>query len=392
MIIKWLYIHFFGYISIVIEGFAIEKFINSCVSNKIVLLDMQKEKNTLLKAKILRSDFKKIRKISKKTKCKVSIHKKVGVSFLINKYKKRKNFAIAVLVVAIFIFSITRFIWNIEIIGLKNISYEELIGTINEKGIKTGELKNNIDVDKTINQIRLERDDLAWVGIKIKGTNAIITVVESTEKPEVIDRSEVCNIVSDKDAIISKIVVQNGTARVNVGDIVKKEDILVEGVIEGQYTGNRYVHSEADIYANIYYEKEKKESFIQEVGIKTGNKEKKNEIYINNFKINFNKRFSKFQNYDTIRTYKKLKFFSNYYIPIELVRVTNTEIDKQYKTYTEEELKKKIISELEEELNIEIDASRYNNIKKEVFTSIENDSIRVKLIYEVQEKIGTKQK
>lgn len=392
MIAKWIYIFFFGYVHIIVEGFFLERFINTCIDKGIVLLDIKKEKNTIFRAKIIRTDFKKIINIAKRMNCKIRVSKKVGIPFLLNRYKKRKIFVIAVSVIAIFLFSITRFIWNIEVFGLENTSYDDVITTVNDNGIEIGKLKSNINLEKIINQIRLERDDIAWVGIKLKGTNALITIVETIKQPEIIDRNEVCNIISNKDAIISKIVVQNGTARVKVGDIVKEGDILVEGIIEGQYTGNRYVHSEADIYANIFYEKERKESFIQEVEIKTGNMEKKNEIYINNFKINFNKRVSKFQNYDTIRTYKKLKFFSNYYFPVELVRVTNVEIQKEYKVYTEEELKNKIIEDLEEELNRIIDTSKYSNINKNVITEGENDGIKVKLIYKVQEKIGNKQK
>lgn len=52
-------------------------------------------------------------------------------------------------------------------------------------------------------------------GIKISGTNVIVNMVMAVEKPKILDDTEVCNIVSDKEAIISKISVQNGTARVN---------------------------------------------------------------------------------------------------------------------------------------------------------------------------------
>lgn len=53
-------------------------------------------------------------------------------------------------------------------------------------------------------------------GIKVSGTNVIVNIVMAVEKPEIIDDTEVCNIVSDKEAIITKISVQNGTGRVNV--------------------------------------------------------------------------------------------------------------------------------------------------------------------------------
>lgn len=392
MLFKIIYMFFSGYVTLTVEGFFIERFINICISKKIFLQDIKRENNTYLKVKILKSDFKEIRHIAKKTKCKVKIEKKSGIPFVINRYRKRKVFAVAILVIAIFIFSLTKFIWNIEVIGNEKIPKEEIIELANTYGIKIGKLKSNINIEKISNEIRLKRDDLSWVGITLKGTNAIITVEEAIEVPEIIDKNEVCNIVAQKDAIISKIVVQNGTARVNVGDKVKKGDLLVEGIMESEISEPRFVHAEADVYGKIYFEKEKKELFVQNEKVKTGNEEQKNEICINNFKINLYKRLSNFENYDTIRASKKIKLFSNFYIPIEINKITNIEIKNERKTYSEEELKSKLEKELEEELEKEYKISNYDekNKKREVVVNNEADGIVLKLIYEIQEKISTK--
>lgn len=214
MILKLIYMFCAGYIIINVEGFFIERFLNICRNKKIILQDLQRENNTYIKAKILKSQFKEIRHIAKQTKCKVKIEKKLGMPFIINRYRKRKIFAVAAIVIAIFIFLITKFIWNIEVVGNKNISTEEILNIVNEYGIEIGKLKSNINTEKISNLIRLEREDLSWIGISIKGTNVIVTIEEAIEIPEVIDKNDICNIIAVEDAIISKIVVQNGTARV----------------------------------------------------------------------------------------------------------------------------------------------------------------------------------
>ena len=91
--------------------------------------------------------------------------------------------------------------------------------------------------------MRLKRNDISWMGIDIKGTNVIVKIVKAHEKPEIVDISEYCNIVAKKGGVITKIVAQNGTALVNVGDTVQKGDVLIEGKIEGKYTESRKVHS-----------------------------------------------------------------------------------------------------------------------------------------------------
>lgn len=394
MIFKIIYMFFAGCVNIAVEGFFIERFLNICKNKKIFIKDLKRQNNAYLKAKILKSDFKEVVHIAKQTKCKIKIEKKSGVPFFINRYRKRKIFAIAILVIAIFIFIITKFVWNIEIVGNENLSSEEVTNLVNEYGIKVGTLKSKIDIQKISNDIRLDREDLSWIGINIKGTNAIITIEEKSEIPDIVDKNEICNIIASKDAVISKMIVQSGTAIVSVGDEVKKGDILVEGVMEGEHTGIRNVHAEADVFGEIHCEKERKENFVQNVTVKTGNEQKKNEICINNFKINLNKGVSKFKNYDTIVTNQKVKFFSNFYLPIEIKTTKYIELRNEIKNYTEDELKQKLETELEQELENEYEVSKYEDKNKNRSTDIvvESDGIDFKLIYDLREEIGIKTK
>lgn len=88
--------------------------------------------------------------------------------------------------------------------------------------------------------------------------------------------------------------------------------------MEGKYTGIRYVHSDADIEARVWYEKSETMMYKQEEGIYTGNSEKRYSIKINNFQINLYKTLPNFEKYDTINNVNKMKLFSNFYLPIEL--------------------------------------------------------------------------
>lgn len=391
MNIRNLYMYFTGFVNITVEGFFTERFINSCFSNAIFLWDLQRENSSFFRVKISVKDFKKIKKIARATKCKVKISNKKGLPILIHKYRKRKILAIAILVIAIFIFALTRFIWNIDIVGGNNINREEIKTLLAESGIEIGKRKSEFNIDKAINKIRMQREDISWIGIDVKGTNLIVNINEADKSPEIIDVNEVCNIVADKDGEISKLIVKQGTARVAVGDKVKKGDLLVEGVMEGKYTGLRQVHAMADIEVKKYAEKEEKQKLVQQIETKTGNEEKNLEIKFHKFKINFNKRLSKFEKYDTIKTTKKLKFFSNYYLPIEVSKITYLEKNLEQKEYTVPELTEKMKLELEQKLNEELGLESADNIEKNTEVNVEGQEVYVKLIYIMYEKIGTKE-
>lgn len=221
MFFKILLYYILGYVNISVEGYFIERFINICISKNVLLWNLKRKKSSFLYANIGMRDFKKIKEIAKITKCRIKIQSKKGLPFLLNKYKKRKIFAISLLLILLLIFGTSNFVWNIEITGNNMISSSEIIENLNENGLKIGMLKQKVNTKEIINNIRLKRNDIAWLGINIQGTNVIVSIVEADKKPEIIDENEYCNIITKKDGIITKINVQNGTALVKEGDIVK---------------------------------------------------------------------------------------------------------------------------------------------------------------------------
>ncbi len=380
-----------GYVNIKVESYFLERFINICVSKKIFLWNMKRKKSTILYANISIKDYRRLKEIVKKTKSKVKIENKKGLPFIFHKYRKRKIFIAFFILIIVSLIATSNFIWNIEVKGNISISKEEIVNALNENGLKIGMNKNKIDSNLVINKIRLQRDDIAWIGISMRGTNAIVEVKESEKAPEIINESEYCNIISNKNACITKINAQNGTAAVSVGAIVKEGDVLVNGYLEGKYTGIRYVHSSADIEAKVWYSKKEKFYLNQEIQVPTGATEAKYTLNLNNFKINLYKTLSKFENYDTINESKKLMLFSNFYLPIEIVKTTNYEYEKQPKTYTEEELAEIATRELEEKVKQEIE-NKDNILNKQVNVYPNENYIEVEVIYEVLENIGVKEK
>ena len=381
-----------GYIKIHIEGYFIERFINMCKLKDIYLWNIKKQNNIYLTTNIGIKDFKKIKNIANKTKCKVRIDKKRGIPFIFNKYKKRKIFAVMLILIFTSIFILSKFIWNIEVkITGNKIQEEEIISSLKDSGLYIGERKSNIDIKEIVNNIRLERNDIAWIGIEIKGTNAIVNVVEAEEKPEIVDEDEYCNVISDKEAKITKINVTNGTAMVKQGDVVKKGSLLIGGWMEGKYTGTRFTRASGEIEALVWYTEKAKVNLKEQTMEKTGNEEKKYAININNFRINLYKTLSKFEKYDTIYTSKKLRLFSNFYIPVELIECNNFEIKETEINYTEEEAKEEAKRRAEEKLNNQInDKEKINNIT--VNYNIIDGAVEAEVTYEVFESIGTNEK
>ena len=392
MLLKLIINYILGYLTINVEGYFIERFINMCRNKNILLWNIKRKNSSFIICKIGIKEFKKIRDIAKKTKCKITITSKKGIPFIFEKYKKRKIFLLMMCIIGGLLFVLSQFVWNIEVkITGDTLNEDEIINSLNENGLYIGEKKSSIDVKEIINNVRLKREDISWIGIEIKGTNAIVEVVEAEEKPEVVDENDYCSIVSDKPGKILKVIANNGTAMVKPGDIVKEGSLLIAGWIEGKYTGTRFVRADGKIDALVWYTETASVKLNEKKIEKTGNTEKKYALNINNFRINLYKKLSNFEKYDTIYTAKKIKIFSNFYIPVELIECNNFEIKEENVNYSEEEAKAEAKKRAEEKLNDKVkDKENIRNVT--VNYTVEEDEVKAEVTYEVFENIGTNEK
>lgn len=163
MYIKILLNYLLGYVNIVVEGFFVERFINICIAKDILLWKIKRDKSTIIYARVGIRDFKNVAKIAKQTKCKIKIKSKKGLPFTFYRYKKRKIFVVLLLIIIVGIIALSNFVWNIEITGAENLDKDELMNLVNNEGLTIGRQKSKINTREIINQIRLERKDIAWI-------------------------------------------------------------------------------------------------------------------------------------------------------------------------------------------------------------------------------------
>ena len=146
-----------------------------------------------------------------------------------------------------------------------------------------------------------------------------------------------------------------------------------------------------EVQAKVWYTENKKIYFKQEILRETGAEEKKHVIKFNNFQINFNKTLSKFKICDTIYTEQNLRVFSNFYLPISILTITNKEQEKILREYSKEEaidLGKESLSEI-----IEKQIEDKNKICGTTMDVKETEEyVDVYLTYEVLENIETYEK
>ena len=390
MVFKIILNYIIGYVNIQIEGYYIERFITTSIKDGILLWNIKRKNTNLVFAKVSTYQLEKLKENARRNQCLVTVKSQKGVPYLLKKYSKRKSFLITLLILVIMSIALSKFVWNIEVTGNTTVNSEDIIKIVNDEGIKKGTLKSKVKIEKIVNKIRLLREDISWVGIEIKGTNVIISIVEAEKKPEIVDENDFSNIVASKDGVITKAYAQNGSLMVKEGDEVKKGDILISGTIEEKYADKYYVNAIGEVKAKVLYSKTARVSKNEIKRDRTGKKNTKFAIKINNFKINLFKTLSKFKNYDTIYTNKKIKILPNFYLPIEICKYTNYEVNLNSVEHSEDEAKQIGEKQAKEELSKLIEDKEISN----TYTEIEDlgDYYNIKVTYEVIEEIGTKEK
>ena len=144
-------------IMVIIICTTVEKLINICIKNGMLLWNIKRSKSTIVYANVGVKEFREIVRIAKKNGCKIKIINKKGLPFLLHRYKKRKIIFILIIAILLALVALSQFIWNIKIEGNEKIESSQITQILENKGIKLGTAKRNIDKQKIINEIRLDQ-------------------------------------------------------------------------------------------------------------------------------------------------------------------------------------------------------------------------------------------
>ncbi|MBO7209320.1 MAG: sporulation protein YqfD [Clostridia bacterium] len=372
-----------GYVIITVTGLFTERFINLCTRRSISIWNTKKINKNQLSACVDVDDFKRLRPVAKKSYCKVHITRKAGLPFFLYRYKKRKVLLASAFISFVLLLVLTRFVWVINITGNEIISTDQMMEGLSKAGVKTGVFAKSIDKSYVRNILMTDIPELSWVGINVKGTTVEIDVKERTKLPPAFPKDSPCSIVAKNSGVIVRSDITEGDELIKPGDVVSKGQILVSGVLEGELSGIRYVHSDGVIIARTWHQKTVQLPMYKEIRTPTGREKSKNKLKIHNFDINFYIKDSiSYENYDKITEEKKFSLGDNFVLPVSIQYNKYVEQTVTTVEMSKEEVLSKTIAQMDEELKgIEVVS------KKHVF---ENGKLTVtyECLENIIEKVG----
>ncbi|MBR1815487.1 MAG: sporulation protein YqfD [Lachnospiraceae bacterium] len=334
-----------GYLIIHIIGVSRDRFINLCMKNNLEMWNICDEKDCV-ESYISKSSYKKMSDYVEKTGVKIEVEDKCGLPYLFYRYKKRKLFALGLVLFFLAVYAFSFFVWDINIDGENIYTKEQIIRDLEEFNVRTGTPKKNVDCAELERKLREKYDNIAWISCELKGTRLNISINETISPEMIKENTTPCNIVAMKSGIVTDIVLESGTRVVNRGDEVEKGDILITGAINlyndyDELIETSYVPANGEVYAICSYDY--KDSFPLDYYEKeyTGSSKKYYGITFLDSTLMPFKPKDEYDNYDMLEEDNKLKLFASFYLPVSFKVNEVKEYEPVLKKYSEDEAKDK---------------------------------------------------
>lgn len=376
-----------GYIIIRIEGLNPERFINIASRNGISFWDITKIDYVTIQLKMKHSQYKRLKRIAKRTGTRVHIRKKKGLNFIVHRVSKRKFFVLGIFIFIGIIIYLSSLVWSIEIEGNKNIPSSEIYQALKKAGLEEWKPKYKINVRDIEADTLKEMDRISVINIKMIGTKAKVYIVERKMPPNMEYNGRPANIIALKDGIILNILSYKGKALVDIGDYVRKGQILISGIVtDSMNAPTGIVRAKGKIIAKTWYEAIEKIPLDYVYEERTGRVKKIEYVDFCGKVIYLKKDTLNFEKYDKIEEKNIINIAG---IKTPLIKTTEYYYEKvkkniklDYKKALEMALKSaesNILANMPKEANI---------IDKQIQKQMGNNIVKVKLLYITEEQIG----
>lgn len=354
-----------------------EQLLNIFWKREIKVLNVRRENLYTLSLTIKSEYLSEIEKVCEETNSKLVVEKVGRILKLATNFKGYITLISGLVISFGILFSLSFFIWKIDIKGDKHVSPYEIRQVIKELGINKGILKSKINTEFLEEQIVIKNKNVLWSKVRVQGSTLQVEVVESFRPPVIEIDNSLGTIVADKDGEVVRVYTQSGTAVVKPGDIVKKGDLLIDGY-QGKEGGTYEIAPVGSVIAKTFLEFEES---IELEGVKSVNtKNKETEYYIEIFgkKLYFKKYKGEFENFEKVSYDSKFIKKNIYY-----------EVNKSSYTLDPENVKKDLVDYYTKNVKQNLkdtDVIVSVLVKDEI---IEN-KLNIKISFVIEEDIGVK--
>lgn len=263
-----------------------------------------------------------------------------GLIWSIHRLLKRPVLVVSILLISLLIFLLPGRVLQIEILGNEMIPEKDLLQKIEDADIHLGMKTSKLRSEQIKNMLMEEIPEIQWIGVTINGCKVTVYIRERSNTINVSDEIPVIsNIVATQDGIISEIISYRGNPLVQVGESVKRGDVIISGytdcgimTVAQQASGEVFAYTQRKCKVLAPTIVEKRESKTAEYRC---------------YRLQIGKKVIKFCNHSGISGGTCVKMYSEYYwslpggfqIPVCFTQISHIEYDTVIASETAETTK-----------------------------------------------------
>ena len=314
----------FGYVSLSAERARAHEIMNLCMERGYVYRDLRFEGDRIYLSCSL-GTAKKLSDVCGARGIEIVRLRERGVPSLLGRYRHRYGFFAGLALFAAIFFLSGTVIWGIKIDGNARLSEREVLTELRRCGLSVGSRKSGLDVSAIENRVLIESDEISWISVNIIGTVAEVEIRE-IEVEEEREQYLASNIVAARDGQIELFEDVRGNIVLNIGDYVRKGELIVSGLYDSQTQGIRYTDAKGRVLART------ERDISVSIPLKYEKKRYTGRVFTEKYLIFFEKEIKIYTNAgnlyascDTIDTVEYINFFSAGELPVGVRTVKHME-------------------------------------------------------------------
>lgn len=227
-----------GYLTIRVEGERLEPFINMAMTRGIRLWDLRRTEAGALTARVRVSGFYSLRHIARINRCRMRIVRRHGFPFLAARLERRKMLALGAVCFLALLYILSSLVWFIEVVGNQQVPAQEILMVAEREGFRVGAPRWRLDKQGLEKVLAREFPQVAFFGVKVRGTQVVIEVVEKRMPPPDGRQQGRAHLVAARSGVIEDVIVMKGDPLVKPGDTVQAGQMLISGILPVPGTGS----------------------------------------------------------------------------------------------------------------------------------------------------------
>ena len=263
----------------------------------------------------------------------------MGLPGVLGQFMAHRGAVSALIITLLMHILLSLVVWDIRVEGNERLSDEDVVSALEDNGFSVGALWGKFDKNLVETSVLLSNPDISWISVNRRGTVAYVRISESENLGRAEENPpEYSNIIADRDAVIEDITVESGVAAVKKGDVVRKGDVLISGIVETE-SGTRLCRAKGSVIGQSVTD------LTAEIGEKgmereiTGEKIYQIRLKIFKFSINIFKNYRICLNeYDIIEDEIEYSFLDRCKLPFSFEVTRRREYTDEEVCYTESEM------------------------------------------------------